>query len=272
MTSDRELKRVAIIDSGAGALSVTKEIVTRGLAVELIYVADRAFYPYGILSDQTLIERTEYLVDKLHRLYTPDLIILACNTASTLTLPTLRSRWSTPIIGVVPAIKPAAKVSINKKIAVLATDATVERDYLSQLIKDHASDTVVICHGSQKLVELAENYLLNNEIDELAIETELSDVLNKSDNIDQLVLACTHFPILKPQIERILIPKGISVVDSTAAIANRLESLLPQIASLSLKAENYKSTFISTAAEKLVDYSRYVFSGANPDCEYETFF
>ena len=248
---------VAIIDSGAGGLTVAKEIAHRKLNINLQYIADKAYFPYGLLHDQALIDRLLYLVEKTEKQCKPDIYILACNTASTLALEPLRERWSTPFIGVVPAVKPAASNSIKNKIAVLATNATIGRQYLEALIDEHAKNTTVECYGAQKLVQLAEHYLVHQKLNKSELTHELTTLLEQGSDVDQVVLACTHFPILKEEISAILAPRGINVVDSTAAIVNRLCQILPE--TMSLERSSYEADFFSSNDAPLESYSRYVF-------------
>ena len=279
VNTDTDTPSLAILDSGAGGLCVANEIIGRGLKVDLRYIADLKHFPYGSLSDSVLIERLQYLVAKLHKHTPPDAIIIACNTASTIALPALRSMWKTPFIGVVPAVKPAARLTKKKRIAVLATNATVDRDYLSDLITQHAQDIEVACKGSPELVELAEQSLANTRNDSSIDLNRLKEILEKSlteksDNesdkeldIDQLVLACTHFPILKKQIASILNPKGINIVDSTDAIVNRLCSVLPNLEYTESNHQN-KHAFVSTANDDLTHYARFVFGNDLANIEF----
>lgn len=275
MTTFIDTPTIAIIDSGAGGLCIAKEINNRNLNVKIQYVADIKHFPYGGLSDEALIERLSYLVSKLHQESTPDAILIACNTASTLALPVLRAKWKTPFVGVVPAVKPAAKLSKTKRIVVLATKATVERDYLSKLIKQHAQGTEVICKGSPALVEFAEKRIRNNKkrsdetADLITLKGILGKALSDTDNIDQLVLACTHFPIVRKEIESILKPEGVNVVDSTMAIVNRLCSVLPEIESLSGQ-KRCQSTFISTSSDKLDHYARFIYGNNIESIDFKT--
>lgn len=252
--------KVAIIDSGAGGLSIARALVSRSLDLDLVYVADKAFFPYGVLDDKLLLERLIYIVEKLHNIEEPDIVIIACNTASTLALKELRSRWDTPFIGVVPAVKPAALHSKSKEIAVIATKATVERDYLSKLIREFAKETKVKVLASQRLVDIAERFIYDTNLDLPELHTELDNLLAGLQNIDTVVLACTHFPILKAQIEEHLKTVRVNVVDSTEAIVNRLCSLC---AGLELNKKqfknNYSANFYSTNEERLTHYGDYIF-------------
>lgn len=196
----------------------------------LCYAADNAMFPYGQLSDSVLIARVVDQIDALIAAQKPDIVVIACNTASTLALEELRRRFDTPFVGVVPAIKPAAKLSSSGAIGLLATPATVNRLYTQQLIEDFASGLEVFLYGSQALVTLAEHYIAGEEIDSKALNHEINQLYScpKAEQIDTIVLACTHFPILKPLLSEHKSPKGRSIqwIDSGDAIARRVASLV----------------------------------------------
>lgn len=216
---------ILVIDSGVGGLSVVRDVVALNPNVAVTYLADDAFYPYGLLSEQALRERLLVLVEAMLAQLDPSLVVIACNTASTLLLPELRARFDLPFVGVVPAIKPAALASRSKHIAVLATPATVERDYLQGLVTDFASDCKVLKLGSSELVHLAEQWMLEGKVDESSLAQELAPIRDNT-QIDTLVLGCTHFPLLREAIQGLL--PELVLVDSGQAIARRVESLLSE--------------------------------------------
>jgi len=226
--STATLPHILVFDSGAGGLSVAR-IVRAKTPCTLTYIADNKHYPYGEQPSHTLENIILNTLCPLIQQHQPDLIIIACNTASTLILPALRARFNTPIIGVVPAIKPAAKCSNTKTIAVFATKETTQRIYTHNLIKEHASGVDVILLSTPILVSAAENYL-HGHCPQSAIDHALKTLFNhpKADQIDTLVLACTHFPLLKQQITHTLQQqqKNIQLLDSGNAIANRAQNLL----------------------------------------------
>lgn len=227
--------RVLVFDSGVGGLSVLREIQQRLPACEFIYASDNEAFPYGTKPEVELIARVDCVLQQLLHKYPVDIIVVACNTASTLTLPHIRSHFTQPIVGVVPAIKPAAARSRSKIIGLLATPATIARTYTNELIRDHASDCSVISVGSSELVFMAEQKLRGHAVD----LSELAKILApfttsaqdqpadepQSSKIDTLVLACTHFPLLGEEIKQLL-PIGVDLIDSGEAIARRVEFLL----------------------------------------------
>lgn len=153
------------------------------------------------------------------------IVIIACNTASTITLPALRERFNCPIVGVVPAIKPAAKLTRNGVVGLLATRATVQRSYTHDLIARFAKDCNIKMLGSAELVELAEAKLHGEEIDPAVLKKILRPWLSMAEPPDTVVLGCTHFPLLREELAAVL-PTGTRLVDSGAAIARRVAWLI----------------------------------------------
>lgn len=215
--------RLLVFDSGVGGLSVMREITRENPFVDIVYASDNAAFPYGTKAPEVLLPRIGAVMQVLIARYQPQLVVIACNTASTLALSYLRERFSVPFVGVVPAIKPAAAQSHTKVIGLLATPATIRRDYTQELIKLHAADCEIIKVGSSWLVQLAEQKLRGEPVDSEALTAILTPFIIASD-CDQLVLACTHFPLLREEIQALL--PCITLVDSGAAIARRVHCLL----------------------------------------------
>lgn len=215
---------ILIFDSGVGGLSIHAAIAARLPHENYVYACDNAAFPYGPKPEDELVQRVHDVLDALIARYAPKLVVVACNTASTVALPRLRQHYSLPIVGVVPAIKPAAAISKNKIIGLLATPGTVRRAYTDQLIADFAADCTVIRIGSSELVQIAEKKLRGEAI---AIEP-LRDLLQPffaEAVVDTIVLGCTHFPLLRDEL-RIAAPLPVNWVDSGNAIAARVTSLL----------------------------------------------
>lgn len=226
-TQPHDNPRVLVFDSGVGGLSVAREIQRRLPGLPLVYASDNGFFPYGTKGELELIARVDLVMRRLLALYPVDILVIACNTASTLTLPHLRSQLSLPIVGVVPAIKPAAKLSQTGVMGLLATPATVARPYTHELIREYAPHCDVISVGSSELVHIAEQKLRGETIDENAIARIVAELMQheKAHLMDVLVLACTHFPLLKEELLKYL-PEKIQLIDSGEAIARRVEYLL----------------------------------------------
>ena len=218
-------RQALIFDSGIGGLSVSAHIAAHLPDMRLIYAADDAFRPYGNKSQDQLKARLPGLLRTLELAIEPDVIVIACNTASTAALPDIRKMCRAPIVGVVPAIKPAAQLSQAQAIGVLGTPGTISRDYVGGLIRDFASACEVTLHGSTALVEMAERKLAGEPVDMSALAQEISPLFTSHSAPDIIVLACTHFPLLADELSRAA-PKGVSFIDSGEAIARRVKSLL----------------------------------------------
>ncbi len=221
--------KITVFDSGVGGLSILAEARQLLPGCRFDYLCDNGGFPYGTRSDTYVIERCHQVIEEYFQCCNalPDMVVVACNTASTLALPRLRTAFSLPIVGVVPAIKPAANRSRTGTIGLLATPGTVKRAYTHQLIADYAANCRVISHGSSALVLMAEDKLRGGKPDpqhlarELAVFTETSPVNPQPGQLDCLVLACTHFPLLKDEIQACLGP-GVQLLDSGEAIARRV--------------------------------------------------
>jgi glutamate racemase len=218
---------VLVFDSGLGGLTVLREITALRRDLKLAYAVDDAAFPYGRLENDALIARVSSVMDDLIARYKPALVVIACNTASTLTLPVLRKKHAIPFVGTVPAIKPACALSKTKRISVLATPGTVKRDYTRALIAEFAGDCQVDLVGSEWLAPLAEAYLRGQEATDEAIAKEIAPAFRDDGaKTDTIVLACTHYPLLLERLKQ-LAPWLVTWVDPAPAIARRVASLVP---------------------------------------------
>lgn len=222
-----------IFDSGVGGLTVAAEIRKALPEVQQTYAADDKFRPYGTKTDGQLKERLPGLLWILCEAIQPDLVVIACNTASTAALSEIRAALSIPVVGVVPAVKPAAIATQTGRFAVLGTPGTVRREYVDQLIADFAPNIDVIRHGSTQLVAFAEEKLAGRPVDMRALSREI-EPLFIDPNVDTVVLACTHFPLLKDELTAAS-PPGIQWIDSGEAIARRVESVVADFKTLKPK-------------------------------------
>lgn len=223
-------KHILVFDSGLGGTTVLHDIQKKLPDFHYSYVLDNGAFPYSNKTDVFLVERTLKLFDVLIPLCRPDLVVIACNTASTLILDQLRERFKIPFVGVVPAIKPAAALSKTKVLGLLATQATITREYIDQLSAAHAEHCDIVRLGSQKLVELAESKIQGNTINPEAIKSELQPLLGNPlhTRIDVFILGCTHFPAIKDELAAAW-PYPALWIDSGEAIARRVEELCKQL-------------------------------------------
>lgn len=247
-------KQVLIFDSGVGGLSVFQEIIHKNPNINSFYLFDNACFPYGELEDDFLIKRLTGLLLSFVKKQPVDLIVIACNSASTVALDALRSHFFIPVVGVVPAIKPAARLTKNGVIGLLATPATIKRDYTSLLINEFAADIEVLKIGSTELVKLAEEKLHGFDIDKKRLQKILEPWTILQKKPDTLILGCTHFPLLKSEIKNCF-KNRIQLVDSGEAIASRVYQLLGEQPEEQISNQHlayYTKAYGGAAQQKLV--------------------
>jgi glutamate racemase len=218
---------ILCFDSGLGGLTVFAELVTAWPEANFVYAADDAGFPYGRLSEAELVARVVAVMERLVQRHGPDLVVIGCNTASTLVLPHLRERFDIPFIGTVPAIKPAAAASRTRRIAILATPGTVARDYTRGLIDAYANECRVELVGSQRLAGFAEAELRGQPVpdEDLAAELAPCFVEDAVGRTDVVALACTHYPLLLERF-RHLAPWPVAWINPAPAIARRMGDVL----------------------------------------------
>jgi glutamate racemase len=218
---------IVIFDSGLGGLTVFREVVRARPDARFVYIADDAFFPYGRQPEPALVERVLAVMGELIDEHRPELVVIACNTASTLVLPHLRARFGVAFVGTVPAIKPACAASRTKMVSVLGTEATVQREYTRTLIRDFAEGCAVTLVGSLRLAELAEAELNGESVADADIAAEIAPcfVEEARGRTDTIVLACTHYPLLLDRLHR-LSPWPVNFIDPAPAIARRVVDLM----------------------------------------------
>jgi glutamate racemase len=213
---------ILFFDSGIGGLSVLAP--TRALLANaaIVYVADSAAYPYGTRSEAEIASRVPALLGRLVERFRPRLAVIACNTASTIALDHVRAALDLPVVGTVPAIKPAAERSKSRVIGVLGTEATVRQPYVDDLAARFAADCTVIRHGSKALVDLAEAKLGGEAIAVADVHAAALPMFEaeRGEEIDVMILACTHFPLLADELAAAF--PGVSRVDGGVGIARRI--------------------------------------------------
>jgi glutamate racemase len=219
---------ILVFDSGLGGLTVFREVLKVRPDAAYVYVADDAFFPYGRHGETELAGRVVPLMADLIAVHAPDLVVIACNTASTLVLPHLRARFTVPFVGTVPAVKPACLASRSRLVSVLGTEATVKREYTQGLIRDFGHGCDVTLVGAAHLAGITEAVLRHEAVDDEAIAREIAPCFVTAldgRRTDTVVLACTHYPLLLDRLAR-LAPWPVAFVDPAPAIARRVTDLI----------------------------------------------
>lgn len=221
-----DTRPILFFDSGVGGLSIVAPTRAACPHARFVYAADSAGFPYGTKHEAEIAARVPALLGRLAERYRPRLIVIACNTASTIALAAVRAALDVPIVGTVPAIKPAAERSVTRTIGVLGTAATVRQAYVDDLARRFAGDCRVIRHGSAELVTLAEAKLRGDPVPVEAVLAAVAPLLEApgGDAIDTIALACTHFPLLADELAA-AIRRPIAFVDGGPGIARRVAHL-----------------------------------------------
>ncbi|WP_121048049.1 glutamate racemase [Sphingosinicella microcystinivorans] len=193
---------ILVFDSGMGGLSVLAPIRAALPQAPVVYVADNAGFPYGSKSEAEIAARVPALLGRLTERYRPRLIVIACNTASTIALSHVRAALDVPVVGTVPAIKPAAEATKTKVIGVLGTPATVRQAYVDNLAAEFASDCVVLRHGTPELAAMAEAKLRGEAVPAEGYAAVMAGLAGqpRGEDMDIVVLACTHFPLVEEEL------------------------------------------------------------------------
>ncbi len=223
-------RRLLAFDSGIGGLSVVRELRALLPEIPIDYLADNAVFPYGELPDAVLVARVLELLDAAIDRLRPDVVVIACNTASTTALDALRARHALPFVGCVPPIKWAAAISRTRHIGLLATSATVRRPYLRALQARFAPDCTLLAHGARGLADIAEAAFRRRPVDRDAIRRELDGLFNQpgGERIDVVGISCTHYSFLLEPL-RALSPDEITWLDPAGAVARRARTVLDEL-------------------------------------------
>ncbi len=221
--------RILLFDSGMGGLTVARAVAAQLPDAHLTYSADNAAFPYGAWKEHALTQRIIEVVGKLIERTDPHIVVVACNTASTIALAALRETYKVPFVGTVPAIKPAAAQTKSGIIGVLATPGTVSREYTHALIHTFANHCQVILHGAPRLAEICEAALRGKPLDREELRSEIEPVFRtrEGQRTDTVVLGCTHYPLLLDDIRRVA-PWEVSYIDPAPAIARRVADVLDE--------------------------------------------
>ena len=240
---------VGVFDSGVGGLSVWKEIVKILPNESVIYYADSANCPYGSKTEKEIIklavEIVEFLIEKDCKI-----IVVACNTATAAAIDFLRKKFKIPFIGMEPAVKPASLKSKTKSIGVLATEGTFNGRLYQETSERFAKDVEVNIKVGDKLVDIVENGII--------YEKSTKDYINQliqpfiENNIDHLVLGCTHYPFLMPVLKDIL-PSNVVILDPAPAVARQTYNILEHKNLMNNNLPNVKYEFYTTGNGEILD-------------------
>lgn len=214
---------ILIFDSGIGGVSIYNAIKNKFPTLNYHYIFDNLNAPYGLLSEEQLRSTCNKIIEDYVDYFNADILIVACNTVSTLMLNELKGKLNIPVVGVLPEIELSVRKSKNKKIGLLATNATVERPYVKSLIDDVPSDYKVISFPASELTILAEDKFCYEKINEIALKRKLTPIIES--NIDTLVLGCTHFPIIQNEIQKIL-GDNVLLINSENTTSEYVDSIL----------------------------------------------
>ncbi|PZO70125.1 MAG: glutamate racemase [Pelagerythrobacter marensis] len=217
---------ILLFDSGVGGLTVLAALRRVLPEAPVIYAADTAGLPYGSKSEAEIAARVAGLLGRMTERWHPRLVCIACNTASTIALRIVREVLEVPVVGTVPAIKPAAALTRSGVIGLLGTAATIRQGYVDRLEAEFATGKRLIRHPAPGLVAAAEAKLRGELVEQALIDEAVAGlrVQAQGGQIDAVVLACTHFPLLSEELQRALGP-DVRLVDGAEGIARRIAHL-----------------------------------------------
>ncbi|MEL7196867.1 MAG: glutamate racemase [Pseudomonadota bacterium] len=217
---------ILILDTGVGGLTVLREVQAVLPNAPLIFAADRAGLPYGTKTEAEVAARVAGLLGRMSERYKPRLACIACNTASTIALGMVREVLELPVVGTVPAIKPAAEMSTTGVIGLLGTAGTVRQPYVDRLEAEFAKDKQLIRFPAPGLVDIAEAKAAGEAISIENVRQEVAGLLDaeSAGEIDTIVLACTHFPLLQEELGQVFGP-SVQFIDGSKGIARRIAFL-----------------------------------------------
>lgn len=212
-------------DSGIGGLSVLAEVRRRMPTASIVYLCDRAFFPYGDRSEIEIAARVPALLGRAVERFRPRLVVIACNTASTIALAVVRTALQLPIVGTVPAIKPAAETTKTGVIGLLGTQATVRQHYIDRLAADHAAGMTLLRYGDPALAPAVEAKLRGEPVDPAIWRNAMRGLLDQPGGaaMDVVVLGCTHFPLVQEELSDVA--PGVAFVDGAKGIARRIATV-----------------------------------------------
>ena len=243
---------IGIFDSGVGGISVMSHIQSLLPNESLAYVADSLFAPYGLKSKDVILERSKTAIDYLIKKQSSKLIVVACNTATAAAIQELRHIYEIPIIGMEPAIKPATKATICKKVGILATNGTLESAKFSALLETYSGDIKFYTQPCSGLVELIER----GQINDLPVKNLIEEYLKPFiySEVDTVVLGCTHYVFIRNIIEKIMGPE-VRIIDTGLAVARQVKSELEKFSlqnNLEGKSYSISTNSVNREMEKII--------------------
>ncbi len=232
MTADpaKTTAPLLFFDTGMGGLSILREAQKLLPTAPVIYAADYAGMPYGMKSEEELSTRIPLLLGRLVERYKPQMVIIACNTASTIALDVVRSVLDIPVVGTVPAVKPASQMTKTGVIGLLGTQATIRQPYVDRLAAEFAADKKLLRFGAPELVDAAETKLRGEIPDLKTIDTAVAGLTAQEhgEEIDTVILACTHFPLVQEELQKSFVG-DIQFIDGSQGIARRIAYLTSDV-------------------------------------------
>lgn len=221
---------ILFFDSGIGGLTVLQETQKLLPNAPIVYAADYAGMPYGKKTERELAARVPALLGRLAERFRPELVTIACNTASTIALDYIRAALDIPVVGTVPAIKPASLITKTGVIGLLGTEATIRQPYVDRLSAEFASDKIVIRHGAPELVQAAEQKLRGETPNPAIFSKAIQGLVSQPGGakMDVIVLACTHFPLVQEDLARAC-DQPIEFIDGAQGIARRIAYLTQEV-------------------------------------------
>ncbi|MDM1367248.1 glutamate racemase [Myroides marinus] len=231
---------IGIFDSGIGGTTIWREINLLMPNENTMYIGDQLYAPYGVRPKQEIVELSCKNIDYLLSLDCK-IIVVACNTATTMAITEMRAKYNVPIIGIEPAIKPATILSKTSKIGILATKGTITSDFFASKVKQYPETQIIEQIGFELVTLIETGRLHSPEMIDL-LKTYLDPMVEQG--IDTLVLGCTHYPYLIPIIET-LIPSDIKIIDSGRAVAKQTRKVLEELDLLTTRDGLGRSCFYS---------------------------
>jgi len=241
------LARVLTFDSGIGGLGVVAELrkaLPPGTGID--YLADTALFPYGEQPDGVIKDRCTTLLRDAEARFKPDLIVIACNTASTIALDTVRQAVTVPVVGTVPPIRWAARETRSHVIGLLATRATITRPYVHALQRDYAPNCILLAHGARGLADMAEHIFRYRSLDQAELDQELDYLFSQKqgNQIDTIALGCTHYTFLLPALRQHY--PDIIWLDPAPAVARQAQVMLTRS---KIKSETGRQDFFTETSD-----------------------